>query len=181
MTGHAVIILIVMVGGVVLLGVVTQLLEGTSREWKTLAGRYPPREPAPDATTGEARIRMGLDPEKFWIRRRLVWLFMPWRWARGLRQVRYAVDDECLHLETEGGRLVARSGMSIPWGDVDEEGRVSTHMGEHALLRIGQVWIAFPSVLIVRELGLRAEAESMASDADADERYSDGVVWKEEI
>lgn len=177
MTGTVVLILIGFVGGIILLSVVTQVLEGTSREWKELAGRYPPQPPAPDAATGEARIRMGRGPEQF-RSAGCFWFFMPWTWTRGVRQVRYAVDDDSLHLETEGGRFAPRSAMSVPWAEIDVEREVATHMGDHALLRVGDVAIAFPSELVRRELEVRAQ---LANDEPHPGAQDGPIEWEEDL
>jgi hypothetical protein len=182
MTLYVVLILAGVVGGVVLLGILTQYLEGTSRHWKELEARFPPQAPAPDATTGGARIHIGHDPRKF-LARGCMWFFTPWTWTRGLQQISYAVDDDFLHMETEGGRYAPRSGVSIPWAELRLAGEVSTHMGVHALLWIDDLAISFPSALIERELEVR---RALAEQIELDEPGGEGdagneVRWSEDI
>ena len=182
MTGQMVLILVCMVGGIIAFGVLTQLLEGAGRQWKELAAHYPAQGAAPDATRGEAKIYVGADLDRLtkqmgFRRGCLTVFFMPWKWMQDAHQVRYAADDEYLHLETEGGRLAPRSAMSIPWGAIDTGERFQSEMGEHVVLGIGDVMALVPATAIARELELRAAAES-GPDAEPDQR---DVDWSEQV
>jgi hypothetical protein len=178
-TTQVILILVGIVGVIVVFGVLTQLIEGAGRGFRELAAHYPAQGAAPDATRGEAKVYFGTSIEDFQAAPGCLWIFMPWTWWRGARQVRYAVDDEYLHLETEGGRLVPRAAMSIPWGAVEDEGPAGRHMGEHTILHIGDSIVLFPSVAIERELELRAAADAgMREEDEPDQR---GVDWTEDL
>lgn len=177
MTGQVVLILVCVVGVIVVFGVLTQVMEGAGRGWRELAAQYPAQGAAPDATRGEAKIAIGHDLDELRVARGCLWIFMPWTWWRGMRQVRYAVDDEYLHLETEGGRLAPRSAASIPWGVVDIGQRIRTHMGEHVVLRIGDLVVLFPSAAVERELEVRATPHA-GMDEDSGQQ---GVKWTEDV
>lgn len=166
MMTHAVWILVLVVGGVVFAGVVTYLIERPGRAWDDLVSRFPSQGVGHDATRGEAMIRVGASVDALSPARGCLWILMPWTWWRGAIQVRYAIDDEHLHVERDGGRLVPRTAMSIPWSMVEIEGSVGTHMGEHSVLRVGETVVLFPSTAIERELSVRA---SIGFDAGADD------------
>ena len=173
MTGHVVWILVVIVGGIVVFGVLTQLVQGAGRAWRELAERYPAQGVGPEAVRGEARIGMGEGASAALPARGCLWILMPWTWFRSVSQVRYAADDEYLHLETEGGRLVGRSAMSIPWGEIEISGVVPTHLGEYALMRVSGVEVAFPAAAVERELEVRAGLNEGAEAGDG--------MWEEGV
>lgn len=164
MMTHVVWILVLVVGGVVSMGVITYLIERPGRAWNDLVSRFPSQGIGHDATRGEAMIRVGTGVEALASARGCLWILMPWTWWRGAIQVRYAIDDEHLHVERDGGRLVPRTGMSIPWSMVDVEGSIGTHLGEHSVLRVGETVVLFPTTAIERELRVRA---SIGFDEDA--------------
>ncbi|MEO1129978.1 MAG: ribonuclease E inhibitor RraB [Planctomycetota bacterium] len=172
---QSLIILFGVLGAIMVFGFLTKLVQRAPREWRELVELFPPEQPSLDAKRVEVLIRMGRFAKEgvapFLVPGCLAFFFMPWRAFSGMQRVRYAVDQEALHLEL-ADTAGSRTAMSLPWAAVEVGRPMGSHMGDQVQVVVEGVVMLFPAASIEDELEVRAalraeEAAAAAEQADA--------------
>ena len=135
---------------VALLGLITRVLEGAPREWKTLHALHPSPEGQPGPGAKEMRVyATSTDPR-----------------VRTLRPitVRYVVDEDALRAWPVSIRGGAGLGIAVPWAAAEIGEVAPTPFGPHAPVRIEDVVLLVPEKAIEAELAIRAELREAAAD-----------------
>lgn len=159
------VILAGIVGAVTLLSIVTTYIDVAFSSWAQAAREFPEQPKGDVFSDGRARLWV-TRRERFesWANEKtgclsillfpITWFRWSMRWA-GAINCRYALDEQYLHIDYDGGALGANGNMSIPLAEITRMGSGDSHLGEFDVLDIGPYVLQTPARVFADELAVR--------------------------
>ncbi|MEM8834692.1 MAG: hypothetical protein AAGD00_02620 [Planctomycetota bacterium] len=171
------VILAGMVGAVALLSIVSTYIDVAFSSWAQAAREFPEQPKSEVFSDGRARLWV-VRRERFekWANEKtgcLAILLFPitlFRWAMrwgGAINCRFALDEQFLHIDYDGGTLGATGNMSVPLAEVQHLGTGETHLGVFDTLDIGPYIIQAPARVFAEELAVRARLDEPVDPTEA--------------
>lgn len=175
------VILIGVVAAITIFGIISSLLSGFHRGWRTLVQEFPMDE-APEINAFKGRSTMfiyaaGEAPKRYGC---LAFL-MPWTW-KFPHSVRFVSDSRALYIMLDAGKLAPSSGARIPFSELYLINQFTMKLaytfwggqfGDHALLKAGSTTLTVPADQFQNEIALLQDMGQTTTHPEDPNDWSD--------